>query len=397
MREYENQTEISETENETCRRRCSHYSIKSSTGLFAVLLLAVSVVLEGQFVRDLTSGNFTAIAFATWYSRSWTIICYPIYCPIGMLFGKSLKDMWKEDSVVLQYQGQYLKGFIFKIIPVTIFLTGTYGFFFYAVKMVSLTDYVTILSVNIALIYILSVSWLREPVILIRTMAIFIAIGGVLFYAGSYKQNGSNELGIVITLISALMSALYRVYLKKVLPDASISKTLLLLTAVSLTVMLSGWIFVLIFTATEFESINWDLMPWDTLNLTSALSVAIIGLTFLGTAISYPIYVAIGLLLGIPGNAIVDNAIHQIAFDNLKIVGAILISFSFLILLIPEDKAINFSKRITTSFTKLMLKCGQNDVLIDSTSHSYNNIVSSSSSYFFVDSKYNSGIAEASI
>ncbi|EDV20478.1 uncharacterized protein TRIADDRAFT_61185 [Trichoplax adhaerens] len=397
MRENENQTQISEKEDEACKQHCNTYSIKSSMGLVAVLLLAVAVVLEGQFGRDLTSGNFTAIAFATWYARSWTVICYPLYCPIGMIFGKSLKEMWKEDSSILQYHGKFTKGFIIRIIPITIFLAASYTCFFYAVKMVSPTDYITILSVNIALIYILSVTWLREPVILLRVIAVVLAIAGVLFYAISYRQSGSGTVGVIMSLISALLSALYRVYLKRVLPDSCFGKTLLALSAVSMTVLLSGWIFVLLFSATGFEALNWDVMPWDSLNLTAAFGVAIHALTFLGTAVSYPVFVAIGLLLGIPGNAIVDIAMHHVIFDYLKILGAILISCSFLILLIPEDKAITISKRILSACLRLMIKCNQNNLSTDPTTPTNNGITSASSSYFFIDSKYNSGLAETQI
>ncbi|EDV20477.1 uncharacterized protein TRIADDRAFT_61184 [Trichoplax adhaerens] len=231
----------------------------------------------------------------------------------------------------------------------------------------------------------------------VETIAVFLAVAGILFYAVSYKQNGSNTIGIIMSLMSAILSAFYRVYLKKVLPDACLGKTLLVLTVVSLTIMLSGWIFVLIFAAIGFEAINWGMMPWDTLNLTAAFGAAIHSLTFLGTAISYPVYVAIGLLLGIPGNAIVDIAIHQIVFDYLKIVGSVLISFSFLILLIPEDKAVIISKRITTFCMKFTTKCGQSDALSTSKSESCNNTISTSSSYFFIDSNYNTGFSDTHI
>ena len=50
----------------TRQRHCNWLSISSSAGLVTVLILAVTAILEAQYSHNLSSGNFTAMMFATW-------------------------------------------------------------------------------------------------------------------------------------------------------------------------------------------------------------------------------------------------------------------------------------------------------------------------------------------
>lgn len=153
--------------------------------------------------------------------------------------------------------------------------------------------------------------------------------------------------------------------------------------------MLFGWSFVLIFSAVGIENLNWDFIPWNTLNIAAAFGFAVSAFTFLGTATSYPLFVANSFVIAIPGNAIVDVAVHHIIFDFLKILGSVLITCSFVILVIPENKAICISKRIISFCLRPCRKAGKASASTKSQIHQ--SVISSSSNYFIVDSIYSTG------
>lgn len=139
---------------------------------------------------------------------------------------------------------------------------------------------------------------------------------------------------------------------------------MLVLTFVSLIMLLFGWPLILLFTVTGFEKIDWDTMPWDTLNLSTVFAIDTATLTFLGTVITYPVFVAINFVISIPGNALVDAIVHRVTFSFLKILGSVLIVSSFVILIIPEDKAIDISKRIMSVCLRLILFNSRNNILV---------------------------------
>ena len=161
-----------------------------------------------------------------------------------------------------------------------------------------------------------------------------------------------------------------------------------------MAMMLSGWLFVLIFSAIGFEKLNWDFIPWDTLNIAAAFGFAFSVFTFLGTAASYPLFVANSLVIAIPGNAIVDVAVRHVIFDFLKILGSVLITISFVILTIPENKAMYISKRIVSFCLRLIYKINRKNTSANTELQIHNVVVSSSSNYFIVDSIYNNGSTE---
>lgn len=133
-------------------------------------------------------------------------------------------------------------------------------------------------------------------------------------------------------------------YIKVALPDATIGQASLLFSSTCAFIVISTWPLFILANFTGFETIEWNTIPWEFMNLSSIFSLVVNGLIFFGTAITVPIFMAIGMLLSIPCNALVDLMFREMALDSLKICGMILIFFSFIILLIPVEKARRISR-----------------------------------------------------
>ena len=158
--------------------------------------------------------------------------------------------------------------------------------------------------------------------------------------------------------------------LKIILVDPGIGKTALFVSTMSLCIVLTIWPIVLLFHFIGFEVVDWDSMPWDNLNSIAGFGVIFNSLMIFGIAATYPIFISLGVLLGIPGNAVVDAVFRHIYFDYIKIIGALCICSGFLILLIPIEKAKQMSNVITYLYKKhpvkedIQSKCDNNKAVV---------------------------------
>lgn len=135
---------------------------------------------------------------------------------------------------------------------------------------------------------------------------------------------------------------LYQVLLKWRVGDASIYQMTLFLSVIGAfnTVTLFPVVLLLHFTGVEIlYHIPWNFVIWS-----SILGVIFNFLINFGIAYTYPLFISLGTLLGIPINAIIDALVHNIDLLNWKFPGAILIMSGFLILLAPPSDSLTIHK-----------------------------------------------------
>ena len=91
------------------------------------------------------------------------------------------------------------------------------------------------------------------------------------------------------------------------------------------------------FTNYKYEQIDWTDLPWVLLNGSGVLVLIFNFLVNFGIAFTFPLFIAIGTLLGIPINALADYIWRDKNFGAFKIVAALLIILGFLLMLIPNE------------------------------------------------------------
>ena len=99
-------------------------------------------------------------------------------------------------------------------------------------------------------------------------------------------------------------------------------------------------------------------VPWNYVIGSSILGTVFNFLINFGIAYTYPLFISLGTVLGIPINAVIDAAANNVDLLNWKITGAVLIMSGFLMLLVPPSD----SQAVYTLFLKLtqwLWMCGK--------------------------------------
>ena len=86
----------------------------------------------------------------------------------------------------------------------------------------------------------------------------------------------------------------------------------------------------------EWEVISWDILPWTNLNGTALLSMVFNYLVNFGISVTFPLFISVGTMLGMPLNAAVDSLFRGKGFGLYKIISVFLIFGGFLLMLIPD-------------------------------------------------------------
>ena len=127
----------------------------------------------------------------------------------------------------------------------------------------------------------------------------------------------------------------FQVFFKKMVGDATLGQVSLFLSCVGLLTTLLLWPVIVIFQFTEYERVNWSDLPWEYLCGTGALALVFNFLINFGIAFTYPLFISLGTVIGIPLNALTDFVFRDVDFGFLKIVAAFFIIIGFLFMLIP--------------------------------------------------------------
>ena len=123
---------------------------------------------------------------------------------------------------------------------------------------------------------------------------------------------------------------------KRVVGDATAGQVSLFLSCLGLLDALLLWPLMLILYYTNYEDINWKSIPWNYLCGAAALSLAFDFLINFGIAFTYPLFISLGTVLGIPINALADVTFRGKEFGLTKVFAAIAIVGGFLMMLLPE-------------------------------------------------------------
>lgn len=118
--------------------------------------------------------------------------------------------------------------------------------------------------------------------------------------------------------------------------DGTAPQVALFLSLLGILSTLLLWPIILVLYYTQAELIDWQKIPWAYLCGTSCLNLVFNFVLNFGIAFTYPLFISLGIVLGIPINALADTIFRGEKFGVLQIVAAILIITGFTFMLIPE-------------------------------------------------------------
>ena len=137
--------------------------------------------------------------------------------------------------------------------------------------------------------------------------------------------------------------------LKVRLKEATIYQMSLFLTSIGLFSTLFLWPVVLILHLTHHERLDVKI-PWLFICASSAFSLSFNFSINFGIAYTYPLFISLGTVLGIPVNAVVDVFARRVDILNWKFTGVDLIVGGFLLMLLPPSDSYFVHRLFTSKF-----------------------------------------------
>ena len=217
--------------------------------------------------------------------------------------------------------------------------TGANYCYYRALDSNSATIVTALFSSNNMFIYVLSIFILNEIFTWLRMIAVVTAILGILFIALNNKDNKIALLGSVLALFSSIFAAFYKVYFKKIFGDMNVINVCRFLGFIGLFNALFMWVIILILDELSWEELPREALyewPWDYLVASAVCGLAFDFLINFGIAFTYPLFIALGIIIGIPFNLTIDIVINKIEISIYQMVGVVCICAGFMIIVLTD-------------------------------------------------------------
>lgn len=331
-------------EEEATQENQSEVRKKTIIGVVIVVLLAVSWVGAQQFSQTAVNmEDFNAPYFATWFSTCWMTLCYPIYCIFLALSSAIQGDTGNFRKQI--YNSQKVFGtpkitwrlFFTRIVTMNILWILVNYAYLYGLQYIAATDASAIMASNVAFVYILSLFLLKENFYAIRLIASVFCISGILLISYADGFSGGTLIGVLLALGSAIGAAIYKVIFKVLVGEATLGQVSLFLSLLGFSNVIFLWILFLILYLTGVDTMVAATIPWMYLCVSAILGVIFNFLVNFGIAFTYPLFISIAMMVGVPLNAAVDVLIKDVTFNAWRLVGALVIIIGFGLMLLPDD------------------------------------------------------------
>ncbi|XP_055377257.1 putative thiamine transporter SLC35F3 isoform X3 [Condylostylus longicornis] len=287
-----------------------------------------------------TASVFNAPFFASWFCTNFCFFFFPIYI-LGRI---SVRKCDKPGEIL----GDVLRGFRDRGFTIGRFLNRCITFcilwvlttYLYAMSLRSLlaTDVLALFATNVACVYLLSWVILHEQFVGVRIVAVILCDTGIALLAYMDGITGSPTLaGVVLSALAAAGYAVFKVMFRKVMGDPPIGQiafTFSMLGFLNATLL---WPVCVGLYLTGTEVMPFDRLPWIILLIASILLLVFHILTQFSAAVTYNMFVTLGLITAVPVSGALDVILYSATFAGMKLAGVILIAVGFFLVMFPEN------------------------------------------------------------
>jgi len=223
---------------------------------------------------------------------------------------------------------------------------------------ISTSAALVIRSSDVALVYVLGFLLLSDTFTLVRSVAVLLAVAGVVV-TGLDKEFAGSAVGVALVIASSLFAATYKVLLKKVVGNATLGQVSLFMSSMGLLNLVANSAPALGMIQSGVDRMQFNNAPWTPIILSSWLALgkvfypdelkelihipvepfqSILAFNFLtnfGIALLDPLVISIGMLCGLPLSALIDIVFRSKPASPMFAVGSALISLSFILIAMP--------------------------------------------------------------
>ncbi|KAK9880189.1 hypothetical protein WA026_010061 [Henosepilachna vigintioctopunctata] len=298
---------------------------------------------------------YQAPFFTTWFMTNWTVLFFPLFF-ISRLSTKRCESM---GSILLEYirdfreRGYTVGRFLLRCSFFCILWVGTNYMYILSLQFLFATDVMTLFSTNVSFMYLLSWVILHEQFVGIRIIAVIVCDTGVALLAYMDGISGSSTLsGVVLASSSSACSAIYKVLFKKIIGDSTYGQVALIFSIIGILNALFLWPLSLLLILAGEESLPFDDLPWASLLSASCLTLVANLLGNFSIALTYDLFITLGLITAVPVSAALDVVLYGATFEGMKLGGMILIGIGFFLVMFPHNWP-DYITRLLRSIIKL--------------------------------------------
>ncbi|XP_065371458.1 solute carrier family 35 member F3 isoform X1 [Calliphora vicina] len=286
------------------------------------------------------SNIFSAPFFAAWFFTNFSLLFFPIY----ILGRVSLRKCDKPGEIL----GDVLRGFRDRGFTVGRFLNRCLSFcilwllttylYTLSLRVLFATDAMALFATNVACVYLLSWVILHEQFVGVRIVAVILCDTGIALLAYMDGITESRTLsGVVLATLAAACYAVFRVMFRKVMGDPPVGQIAFAFTTLGFLNALLMWPICVALYLTGTEIMPSDRMPWIILLIASILLLVFHILMQFSSAVTYNMFVTLGLITAVPVSGALDVVLYGATFAGMKLAGVILIAVGFFLVMFPEN------------------------------------------------------------
>lgn len=283
---------------------------------------------------------YNAPFFTTWFCTNWTILFFPLYflCRIASNRCQSPGEIFSESIRNYRDKGFTAARFLTRCGFFCILWVGTNYMYIYSLRVLLATEVMALFATNVSCVYLLSWVILHEQFVGIRIVAVILCDTGIALLAYMDGITESHTLGgVVLAASAAAGSAVYKVLFKKVIGDATYGQVAMFFSLIGMFNATMLWPLSLTLYFTGVETLYWERLPWPALLAASILSLVANLLGNFSVALTYDLFITLGLITAVPVSAALDVVLYGAHFFGMKLAGMILIAVGFFLVMFPDN------------------------------------------------------------
>nr|XP_044250239.1 putative thiamine transporter SLC35F3 isoform X3 [Drosophila takahashii] len=283
---------------------------------------------------------FSAPFFAAWFFTNFSLLFFPIYL-LGLVSTRKcekLSDILGDVLRGFRERGFTVGRFLNRCLCFCILWLVTTYLYTLSLHVLYATDALALFATNVACVYLLSWVILHEQFVGVRIVAIILCDTGIALLAYMDGITESRTLsGVVLATLAGAGYAVFRVMFRKVMGDPPVSQIAFIFTALGFLNALLLWPVVLGLYLTGTESLTSESIPWNLLFAASLLLLVFHVLMQFSAAVTYNMFVTLGLITAVPVSGALDVILYSANFAGMKLAGVILIGIGFFLVMFPAN------------------------------------------------------------
>ncbi|XP_076672402.1 solute carrier family 35 member F3 isoform X2 [Andrena cerasifolii] len=283
---------------------------------------------------------YNAPFFTTWFCTNWEILYFPVYfiCQAARIKCNTPSEIIAESLRGFRDKGLTGGRFLMKCSLFCGLWVVTNYMYIYSLRILLATDVMTLFATNVSCAYLLSWVILHEQFVGVRIVAVILCNTGIALLAYMDGITGSPTLGgVVLATTAAAGTAVYKVLFKKVIGETTFGQMSLFFSFIGLCNAALLWPICLALYFSGVESVHWGRLPWTSLLSASILHLVANMLGNFSIALTYDLFITLGLITAVPVSAALDVVLYGAHFMGMKLAGMIFIAVGFFLVLFPDN------------------------------------------------------------